>query len=326
MGIRSGPEYQQALRIVDKLAGLRLKGTSSEEDIARELDFGSTEAMHTQLKNWELPDWLVYARAPKERQGHARTPGDGKKRKARSTGDTVDLPPAEQAERLFRADLNILARYLDDLPKLREQLRGELFVSHFWGGTSQEEIYRNEFSEDEWEYWCEKYGVNPTDEAALVPISNVLPLSAGVTPWKGLSLLIAVDALVSESIGESIEPLLEALHPDPSSVDREKLYLKETVTNTRVKKDGIIYNLKAYAAQLAKVVRGGKVRTGHLPGEVPHDELWLAWESIDSLVERGFSDEDILHQIQNLFPSMCGDYTVEDIARIRKLGLQRPSE
>ena len=247
--------------------------------------------MHTQLKNWELPDWLVYAGTPKERRGYARTPGDGKKRKAHSTGNTEDLPPAERAERLFRADLNLLASCLANLPALREQHRGELFVSHLW---------------------------EEQDEGRF---SGALPQGAGVIPWKGLSLWIAVHALMHESI----EPMLDALHPDPSSVDREKLYVKETRTNKGVKKDGIIYNLKTYAAQLAKVVRGGKVRTGHLPGQVPAKELAAAW-MIGPLEVQGFSDEEILDRIRDLHPSLYGDYTVEDIARIRKLDLQEPSE
>ena len=108
-------------------------------------------------------------------------------------------------------------------------------------------------------------------------------------------------------------------------MDREKLYVKETRTNKGVKKDGIIYNLKTYAAQLAKVVRGGKVRTGHLPGQVPAKELAAAW-MIGPLEVQGFSDKEILDRIRDLHPSLYGDYTVEDIARIRKLDLQEPSE
>jgi len=82
-----------------------------EDKVAERVGFGSPEAMRIQLKNWELPDWVV-----------GDGPPEDEKRKARTPGEIEELPPAMMAQELFRGDLERLKRYLEKLPLLWEYL------------------------------------------------------------------------------------------------------------------------------------------------------------------------------------------------------------
>ncbi len=113
-------EQTEAYRKIGQYCGYRLDGTLSEDDIAKKLGFLSDEVMHKQLRNWELPDWMMGAEEPKD---------EGRGRKARSSGEDVELPLAVAAEQLFRDDVERLNRYLAELPFLQEHLQGELFMS-----------------------------------------------------------------------------------------------------------------------------------------------------------------------------------------------------
>ena len=58
MSSLSGPQYQDALPKVGRLCQLR-RSNMPEEEIVKQLGFGSVEAMHGQLANWEMPDWII---------------------------------------------------------------------------------------------------------------------------------------------------------------------------------------------------------------------------------------------------------------------------
>jgi hypothetical protein len=247
----------------------------------------------------------------------------GKKRKARGTGDVKELPAAKRAEHLFRADLILLTYHVDQLPNLREHLQGERFVASSWVGEDWEYEHRDRYTEEEWERVCQRHGVNPAQEEFRIPISPYRHLGAEATPWEGLVYLIAVDALMNESIAL----LIEALHPEPSSVDQVKLYDKRGKDGA--KQDGIITTLRTSADQLAKVVRGRKVRQGHLPGEMSRFEMATALV-IRELADEGRSDEEIHRQLKEWHwldkeDKFAGDrYTLEDVTRLRELRLQQP--
>ena len=114
-----------------------------------------------QLKNWGLSDQLVDSDGTGD-------PSE-KRRKASSSGEVKELPAAEQAEHLFRADLDRLAYYLDEIPRLREHLQGRLYVSYSWVGDDWEEYYREEYTEEGWNEICQDFGEDPAQEAFRVP-------------------------------------------------------------------------------------------------------------------------------------------------------------
>ncbi len=169
-------------------------------------------------------------------------------------------------------------------------------------------------------------GLHP-DPTGYPPLtSSLYTHGSKPTPWEGFLYLITMHALMHDSV----EPLLDALHPEPQKVDREQLYYKETVgPKGKVKKDGYIYNLKLYAERIAKTVCGAEVRTGHHPGEVSPEEMWGALNLIAPLAaEMGYSDKEIYWQLkEHLLDEedrfLGVKYTVPEIKRLRNLFVMR---
>lgn len=272
--------------------------------------------MYAQLEDWGLPDWLVYPSGGNEpaelyKERKASDTEEAKKRRARGTGQIRDLPAARQAVNLFRQDLERLGHYLDELPRLKEQLQADRFVWSLWIGEEWDYYYRSEFCEKQWRKLCATHGEDPSNEVIRVPIDPIKPQGAGPVPWEGLVTLIAIHAIMRRSTENSVDDLVEVLHPDPSSVDRAKLY----------KKRGIVDTLSTYALRLARAVRGGNVRTGHLPGEVSYIDHWVAWFLITPLADDGYSDEQIHAWIKKHHPSLSNQYPVDEVARLRQLRL-----
>jgi hypothetical protein len=117
-----------------------------------------------------------------------------------------------------------------------------------------------------------------------------------------------------ESGEGAVDDLLDALHPDVSSVDRDKLYGER----------GYVSELRKSAENLAKTVRGAKVRRRHHPGEISDIDYWVAWFLITPLAEDDYSDEQIHARIMKEHPLLGKSYTVDDVARLRKLDLPPP--
>lgn len=103
---------QEAHRKVAMLHVLREQNLS-EDQIAERLGFASklglsaAEAMYQWLRNLELPEWLVNPATLSDGGESNRVTGTKKpegesERKAQSTGDMVDLPPAASAAEVFR--------------------------------------------------------------------------------------------------------------------------------------------------------------------------------------------------------------------------------
>lgn len=114
---------EEAQRKVAMLLTLR-RQNQTEDQIAARLEFDSkpgltaVEVMYQWLRNLELPEWLVNPRVPGSGGESIRATGTKKpggkgnsdrtkeyksksERKAQSTGDMVDLPPAARAAELF---------------------------------------------------------------------------------------------------------------------------------------------------------------------------------------------------------------------------------
>jgi hypothetical protein len=291
----------------------RAQGTS-EGQIAQELGFvdssgvPSAQVMYERLQEWGLPNWVVKPDDSNERAGF--TENKGKKRKAQHSGKAQEhqvevLPAPSRAQHLFIRDLARLENYLRELPNLREERRGERFFSYSKDNINRQLALQN--------FLIEVHGF---DE--LPYTSSAHPKSATVTPWEGLTYLIAVHMLMNESA----DPLIDALHPRPQEVDRAELYKD---------KHGIVTMLKTTAKQLAKVVRGIKVRRGHHSGEVSEEEVWMYWFQIYPLVNKGYSNEEIYKKLKEHYLDEAGrfrgkGYTLEDVKRLRKLNLQPPSD
>lgn len=109
---------------------------------------------------------------------------------------------------------------IDELPRIREWLRGELFVTVL-GGEEERDVYcKDELQEELWLALCEAQGLDPEEAEAVEGPAQSTPLGAGRMPWPGWVPLIALYTLRNRSV----RPLIEALHPDPSSVDVGKFH------------------------------------------------------------------------------------------------------
>jgi hypothetical protein len=247
---------------------------------------------------------------------------EDKRRKASSSGDAKRLPDAEQAERLFRADLMLLTHYMDQIPVLREHLQGELLVSSSWVGEDWEYYRRDEFSEEEWRRLCDEQGEDSTEEIIRTPISPWVHHGAGPAPWEGLTLLIAMHALIRGEVGR----LVDALHPRPDEADRGNLWKR-----LHDEKHGLV----GKAVSLAKEVRGIKVRRGRQQGMIASFEMNIAL-TVRNLKEEGLSEEEILRELKERRwldeegkywvesenePARKEKYTPDDLQRHIKLGL-----
>src|SRR5215213_674861 len=196
----SGAVKKEAQLTVARLCFLREQGALSEDQTAQQLGFVDEtgaplrEAMYERLEGWGLPGWIVYPDGGGEQIGKEKTKRNLKKRKARSFGrDKEELPPAEQAEPLFRKDLELLRRYVDWLENMRERYQEEpqRWLSYWWIEDNWESYDRSAFSEDEWRRLCEEYDEDPNGESFIVdlePSGN--PVAYGDTPWEGLVWLI----------------------------------------------------------------------------------------------------------------------------------------
>jgi len=277
----SGSLQKQAFKTVGHLCGLRHSEAHSEDQIAEKLGFGSAEAMYLQLRNWGIPDWLVYGKP----SGQVRETSTGKrKRRARRAGEAIELPPAAGAAGLLKTALEELLKEIDELPHLNEVLQGERFV----GMASEEHRYTYYFnrkqkglSESEWNWLCRELGEDPSQEEFEYRTETALTaLGASQAPAEPLTTLIGVYALTGGSTEpDRIQSLVDKLHPDPQSMDERRL-------------QQAIQELKAKAKDVAKMVRGGVIRRGPTTEEVsPRYQEAASWVSV--LRKRGEAESTI---------------------------------
>lgn len=350
----SNEEKVYLQRTLAKLCVWRIQGELSEDQIADRLGFEAeltntpAQSMYTRLKNVGLPDWLVYpgVSPQADEQRHAAG-GEGtgraaeeSRRKARATGEAIQLPAAEGAANLLLRQLRpkllpgefpgwpeSLEEDIDELHRLKEWLRGERFVSILYDEHQQEIYHKEELPDEAWRLLCEVEGQDPeTSEAVLGP-TNPFPLGASPIPWPGWIPLIALYALRNPSV----EPLIQALHPDPASVDVEDLYKARNEEGAR--SDGIVTELRIAAGKLAIVVRGGRLRRGAPAPGISSFDLWVKWRFIDPLRRKGLAAEEIFAELKargrptKHVPTAEGTaFTVEEIRRLASLNLSAPEE
>ncbi len=288
-----------------------------DTETCRELGFGSKEALYRRLANDGFPVCVSCGATP-EKPNHCearKQRKDQKQRKARSSGDPVELPPADRAKDLFRKDVEELVENIDELHNLRETLQAERFVSSVRIDDDWEWFYRKDFSEEEWRKLCETGGADPDLEEVFLRLDTSFhPSGVRKQPYRVLTYLIALHVLM----GGSVNPLLEALHPATEELDWEEM--RKELYGER----GVVTTLKNSANQLATVVRGGKVRRGPPPGEVSRKEQWIAWYLIRPLADREYTNEQILTELVDEGYLEEGEDTEEEIARLRHLNLPFP--
>lgn len=228
---------ERALRYA-RLCAFRIQ-EGEDDRIAEELGFGTPEALYKQLSADGFPVCTVCGETPAQADHCKRS------RKARKSTEEVRLPPPQHARIFFRAALAWLEEDVESLPLFEERLQGERFVGSLDESEDEElPLYRRMFYKTDWEQICKAYGYEPAPNTLVVEGAK-LAYGANVNPARPLVRLIAAYALVYDDL----KPLLDILHPDPVSIDEQKLSHK-------------VDQLELVAGQLAKIVRGGTLRRG----------------------------------------------------------------
>ena len=299
--------HPSALRYF-KVLNFRLNGWE-EEDIAREFDYPTPNALYAKL----IEDGYPVCKACGEYSKDHLCPEEPKyippkrERKAKAAVDqeAVKLPPARAAAPLFEDMINPAGTHTSSLyprPPI-ENPDDPRYNQSLWmllRATLRDYIVDLEYLEEELQ-GGNRFISTSIEEAFDMdtePYTATLP--GGVRPYPNprLVVLIATYALLYGKVG----PLIEVLHPDPASIDEDSLD----------KINRVVKALHTQARQLAQWVRGGVMKQGSPTGVLLETEQQDAWE-INSLKEQGLSDEEIHKEMPRL--------TVEDIKRLGALNL-----
>jgi hypothetical protein len=291
----------------------RYEGKSNEE-IVKELSFDSVEQMQTTLQNWKLPGWLVGSEAD---SGYNST-REKSKRRARDLDPRKELPPAGNATVLFKERLERLLKEAELLKHMDEGLHGRHFVRQDVDLVPLL-LSRDYLSKEGWEEACEQYGLDPEGEVRKILNPNalaILPGGVALSPSETVAILIAVYALA----GGDMDALLDALHPDGSSVGAEaREEIRRYVEGSRAdgdKRDG----LKVLARQLATWVRGSEVGPGRPSGLSKADHEFAC--SITRYREQGLTYEEIARKETHRKKEDGTSYTIKDVTELGELGLR----
>jgi hypothetical protein len=276
-------------------------------------EFGSPAILYQQLANDGFPVCKVCGETPVP-PSHCEKPG-GRRRRARTdTGTLIKLPPASAAQDLFLEALEGLKSYVYSLDVEEDWLWGDKrYITAWVDRDVYKVIHRAECSKEEWEELCERHGANPEEIDAL-EVSTVESGPAGInrTPPKDLAALIAAYVFSPDGLKRRpLEPILEALHPDPAAADKEQLRKK-------------IEDLETVAGYVAMVVRGGTVERGAPIGEVSPWEHFLAWHIQQLDPEGTTSDKEMLERLRAWWGETMDDLTSKDVRWLRSLRLPLP--
>jgi len=253
-------ERERALKAVAFWCISQVKGVEPEENVLEELGFGSVEAMHKQLANWGVPDWLAGGKPI------SREPDKPARRAQTASEEPAELPPAYDAASLFHRALKKLNRAIGDLENRKEYLQNGRFVA-------QEDV-----SQLAW------------PEMGIGDSTLTIPLGGQQTPLEPLPALIAVYVLADEPL----EPLLKKLNKRPEAVDKEQIWaLIEGEKTSKGHKRG----LKSVAGLMARGVRGGEIRGGQTTGEFSTRIQNGVWYS-HQLAQRGFTAAKISKRLR----------------------------
>jgi hypothetical protein len=291
----------------------------------------SARVMYERLKEWELPDWLVYPSGKEiDKKKKHKTPNTEEKtqRKVRDTGDAnEELPSPEGAMELFDKDIERLQDYMSDLPYLVERRQGKQFLSSLWIEDDVEDyLDPRDYSEAKWKEICEAFNLDPgTAPTNLVKVADpyLSPREFGPTVTKKLAVMINVHALIHGSV----DRLLEVLHPRPNEAARKQLYEKRD--HKKGKKDGPVPTLLTAAKQIALLVRSAPLG-GTPPPRLSRHKLWTKWNIIDPMHLQGRSDQEIFdylneHFGNHDFPEEGSEYSLDEVTYLRGLNIPKPS-
>jgi hypothetical protein len=300
-------EREKALKATIFLSMRQLQGVEPEEQGAQELGFGSVEVMRAQLRNWGAPTWMTQDKQATEKPKAPKpAPHEGK---ARASGPVEQLPPASNAIPLFREALETLVRGNEDLKHRKETRQGK----HYPYRT----VSPKTPSDEEWEYYADLLGLDPVARANLrLGGGAVNRGTSSRAPLSPLPELIGAYLLA----GCEVEPLVEALHPSPSSADWSEIrrYIEGRKGGAR-QKDGI----KTMALRLAILIRGGTLKKGQPPpGESGHN-LNLS-HRITVKRKEGVPDKQIYQELLVELGLSDEELPWDEFRRLAALGLELP--
>jgi hypothetical protein len=286
-----------------RLCSERITGRT-EDQIAHDLGFGSPAALYRQLSHDGFPVCPVCGDTP-VKTNHCRE-NRGRRRAKRGTGQAIELPPARRAEDLFRKAIRNVETDLLHLNLRREFYGDERFdaVSDYPETSitfAREKLPPGEEGDEIWRELCIKVGHDPSvDSFVRTPVPTITYLGATQSPPEPLTQLIALYVLA----GEPLDALLDALHPDPSEGDKQRLHQA-------------VDELWRKAGQLATLVRGGVIRRGPSTGEVsPHERA--AAHYISHQLSKGIAKAQIHEALRKL------GYSQQEITRLKNLKIEPP--
>jgi hypothetical protein len=308
----SEAEDRNAYLTLGRLCVLRDRG-DTEEKIAKQLGFSNVGDFHQQLRDWELPDWIVgqdSAASSTERKDRTKS-----RSRSRTLGPSRELPPASNATPLFRERLEALLEDAELLKHMDEDLRGKYFVRTDIDTTP---VYfsREHVSEEVWEMIREQHDLDPDDtDFFATDARNKMPGGVAKSPSEALSILISVYALA----GGRMDLLLDALHRDPPPAESEvwdeiRVCIEGSKANND-KRDG----LKVLARHLATWVRGSEVGPGK-PSKLSKADHGFACR-ITHYREHGLTDEEIARRESHRKKEDGTGYSLKDITELGDLGL-----
>jgi hypothetical protein len=274
-------------------------GDDPDTKVAHKHGFGTRQALYHRLRAEGIQLCEVCGTRTSD-PSHCERRINKKSRRAKSTGEARELPPAADAAALFRNALGRLLSSVDWLSELKEQYRaGRFEASNIYRDPTR--YGRKGFSEEQWRKICERYGQDPEKDSFTVYDETVVD-SLGTTrsPRRVLAKLIGAYVIA----GGSVEQLLEKLHPRPAEVDRGKLKEK-------------VQALELSAEHVATLVRGGSVNQGPPTEQLSPREQTAAWY-IYSQQQAGVSDAEIRNVL------LDKRFTKDEITRLRKLRLSPP--
>ena len=310
----SESEDRDPYHTVGLLGTLRWKGMHSAEELAKKLQFNSVEEMHDQLKDWDVPDWLI---GVETNSGKGKARGKGTPHRLRSLGQGKKLPPFSNATDLIKQYLEALLKSAELLKQMEESLYGRQFVRQDVEPAAV--LFSRELmSKEGWEAYCEQHGLDPDGKDEEIWETNALaklPGGVALSPTEDETILIAVYALG----GGDMDALLDLLHPDSPSVKAEtREGVRVCVEGAKAgsdAKDG----LKVLARQLATWVRGSEVKSGRPPGLSKADHAFAC--RITHYRNQGLTDEEILDKESHRKTADGTSYSLEDVAELGDLGL-----
>jgi hypothetical protein len=308
----SEAEDRNAYLTLGRLCVLRDRG-DTEEKIAKQLGFSNVGDLHQQLRDWDLPDWIVGqdpAANPTEKKDQTKS-----RSRSRTLGWSKGLPPAGNATPLFKERLEALLESTELLEHMDEDLRGKYFVRT---DVEKAPVFypREHYSKVEWAKLCEQYDLDPDDKGFWdTDVLIKLPGGVAKSPSEIEATLISVYALADGRM----DLLLDALHHDKPPLGTET-WEQISVCIEGSKADGDPRDgLKVLAQHLATWVRGSEVRPGKPSGLSKADHGFAC--RITHYREHGLTDEEIARRESHRKKEDGTNYSVKDITELGDLGL-----